>query len=81
MTSERFATKENEQILTQVNPQEVTSMVQTPRSDDPVSGNKLRECLQNFETFEKEIRFTKVCEDASFFQGSQMDCATKPLQA
>ena len=41
-------------------------MVRTPRSDDPVSGNRLRECLQNFESLEKEIQCTKVCEDASF---------------
>ena len=45
-TSARFVTKENEQLLKNVKPQEVNSLVQTPRSDDPVSGNRLRECLQ-----------------------------------
>ena len=68
MTSERFTTKENEQILKEVKPQEVNSLVQTPRSDDPVSGNSLREHIQNFETLEKEIQFRKVCEDASFWK-------------
>ena len=54
--------------MKEVKPQEVNSLVQTLRSDDPVSGNRMRECLQNFETLEKEIQFTKVCEDASFFE-------------
>ena len=58
--------KENEQQLTNVKPQEVTSLVQTPQSDNPVSGNRLREYRQNFETLEKEIHFTRVCEDATF---------------
>ena len=60
LTSERFTTKENE-------PQEVNSLVQTPRNDDPVSENRLRKCLRNFETLEKSMQFTRVCEDASFF--------------
>ena len=68
MTSERFVTKENEQILKDVKPQEVNSLVQTPRSNDPVSGNRLRESLRNFETLQKEIQFTKVCDDAPFFK-------------
>ena len=70
MTSERFTTKENEQILKEVKPQEEKILVQTPRSDDPVAGNRLRERLQNFETLEKSIQFTKVCEDASFWKKS-----------
>ena len=49
MTSERFRTKGNEQILKEVKPQEVNSLVQTPRSDDPVSGNRLRDCVRRFE--------------------------------
>ena len=28
----------------------------------------MRECLQKFETLEKSIQFTKVCEDASFWK-------------
>ena len=65
-TSERCSKTENEKIMKEVRPQEVNSLVQTPRSDDPVSGNRSRECLQNFVTLEKEIQFTKVYEDASF---------------
>ena len=49
-TSEMFVTKENEQLLKNVKPQEVNSLVQTPRCDDPASRNRLRECPQNFET-------------------------------
>ena len=43
-----LVTKENEQLLNNVKPQEVNSLVPTPWSDDPVSGNRLRECLQKF---------------------------------
>ena len=60
--------KKKEQLLKNVKPQEVNSLVQTPRNNDPVSGKRLRECLQNFETLEKEIQSTKVCEDASFWK-------------
>ena len=49
-------------------PKEVNSLLQTPRSDNPASANSLRECLQKFETLEKDIQFTKVCEDASFWR-------------
>ena len=58
--------KENEQLLKNVKPQAVNSLVQTPRSDNPASGNGLRDCLQRFVTLEKSIQFTKVYEDASF---------------
>ena len=58
-TSERFVAKEKEQLLNNVKPQEVHSSVQTSRSDDPASGNRLRECLQNFDTLEKSLQFTK----------------------
>ena len=60
--------KGNEQLLSNVKPQEVNSLVQTPRSDNPASGNRLRECRQRFETLEKTVQFTKVCEDASFLK-------------
>ena len=48
-TSVRFVAKENEQLLKSVKPQEVNSLVQTPRSDNRASGNRLRECFQRFE--------------------------------
>ena len=63
--SEKFARTENEQLLNNVEPQEVNCSVQTPRSDNRESGNRLRECLQRRETLEKEIQFSKVCEDAT----------------
>ena len=52
----------------EVKPQEVNSLVRTARSDDPVSGHRLRERIQTFETLWKEIKFTWVCEDASFLK-------------
>ena len=65
-TAEKFAAKENEQLLKNVKPQEVNSLVQTPRNDNRASGNRLRESLQRFETLEKDTQFTIVCEDATF---------------
>ena len=64
-TTEKFAAEENEQLLKNVKPQEVNSLVQTPRSDNRTSGNRLRKCLQRFETLEKYIQFTRVCGDAT----------------
>ena len=78
-TSERFVTKENEQLLKNVKPQEVNSLVQTPRSDNPASGNRLRESLQNFETLEKSNQFTKVCEDASFWKRVSVGMCCKTI--
>ena len=40
-TSERFVAKENEQLLKNVKPQKVNSLVQTPRSDNPASGKQI----------------------------------------
>ena len=78
-TSEVFVAKENEQRLKNVNPQEVNSLVQTPRSGDPASGNRLRECLQTFETLEESIHFTKVCEDASFWKRVSIGMCDKTI--
>ena len=41
--------------------------------------NRLRECLQNFETLEKSIQFTKVCEDASFWKGVSVGMCYKTV--
>ena len=49
----------SEQLLKNVKTEEVNSLVQTPRSDDPAAEDRLRECLQNFETREKQIQFSK----------------------
>ena len=43
LTSERFVAKENEQLRKNVKLEEVNSMVQTPRSDDPASGKSLHD--------------------------------------
>ena len=59
--------QKNDQILKEVRPQEVNLLVQTPRNDEPASGSRLRECIQNFETMEKEIQFSRIWENATFF--------------
>ena len=66
LTAEKSVAKENKQLLKNVKPQEVSSLVQTPRSDDGGLGNRLREQVQRFQPLEKEIRFARVCEDATF---------------
>ena len=58
---------ENDQILKEVRPQEVIFWFKTPRNDEPASGSRLRECIQNFETLEKEIQLTRIYENATFF--------------
>ena len=77
--SEKLVAKENEQLLKNVKPQEVTSLVQTPRSDNRASGNRLRECLQRFETLEKDIQFTEACEDASFWRSVSIGVSYKTI--
>ena len=79
LTSERFTTKEIEQILKELKPQEVNSLVHSPRNDDPASGNRLRECIQSFETLEKEIQFARVCENATFFHRVSVGMCNKTV--
>ena len=66
-TSEKLTETENDQILKEVRQQEVNLLVQTPRNDEPASGSRQRECIQNFETLEKEIQLTRIWENATFF--------------
>ena len=68
LTMEKSVAKENGQLHKNVKPQEVNSLVQTPRSNDGASGNRLREQLQRFGTLEKEIQFTRVREGAAFVE-------------
>ena len=63
MKLQKSSRRQNDQILKEVRPQ----LVQTPRNDEPASGSRLRECIQNFETMEKEIQFSRICENATFF--------------
>ena len=51
-------------VLTSVKSQEVKLLVSSPRL---VSGNSLRENIEDFEPLSETIRFTRVCELASFF--------------
>ena len=66
-TSEKLTKAENDQIPKEVRPHEVFFWCKTPRNDEPASGSRLRECIQNFETLGKEIQFTRICENATFF--------------
>ena len=77
--SEKFVAKENEQLLKNVRQQEVNSLVQTPKSDNLASGNRLRECLQRLQTLEKEIQFTRVREDATFWRGVSIGMSYKTI--
>ena len=75
-----IAAKDKEQLLKNLNPQEVNSLMQSPRSDNRASGNRLRVCLLIFETLERDIQFARDCEDATLarrvFVG--MSCKTTP---
>ena len=75
---EKFAARENEQLLKIVKPQEVDSLVQSPRDANRASGNRLRESLQRFETLEKECQVTRVCDDTTFARRVfvEMSCKT-----
>ena len=50
-------------VLTSVKSHEEKLLVSSPRQ---VSGNSLWEIIQDFESLSETVRFTKVCEDASF---------------
>ena len=76
---EILVAKEKEQLLKNVKPQELNSLVHTPRSENRASGNRLRECLQRFETLEKEIQFTRVCEDTTFTRRISLEMSYKTI--
>ena len=65
-TMEKFAAKENEQLLKKCEAEKEELFGANPKSDNGASANRCRECLQRIETLEKEIQFTRVCEDATF---------------
>ena len=68
-----------ELTLKEVRLQEVNSLVQTPWNHEPASACKLRESIQDIETLEKEIQFTRVSENTTFFHEFLLDCAAKLL--
>ena len=78
-TSARLTKTVNDQLLNEVKPQEITSLVQTPRNDERASGKILRERIQNFETLEREIQFTRVCENGTFFRGVSVGMCYKTV--
>ena len=63
-TMEKFAAKENEQRLKNVKPQEVNSLVQTPRSDNHSSD--CENVFSDLKHWRKKSTFTRVGEDATF---------------
>ena len=63
---EKSEAKENEQLLKKPEPQEVNSLVRTPRRNDEAVGNRMREFLKKYDDMEKEVQFTSVREPAAF---------------
>ena len=61
-------------VLTSVNSQEVKLLVSSPR---PVSEDSLRENILDFESLSETIRFTRVCEGASFVHQSSAGMSYK----
>ena len=58
----------DEILLKEVQPQEVTSLVKEPRNAQPAAGHCLREVQQNFETLGTEVQFSMICKEAAFIQ-------------
>ena len=54
---EKSVAKENEQVLKKPEPQEVSPLVQTPRSND----GAVRECLQRYANQEKDPIYESLC--------------------
>ena len=72
-TSEKLAAKDNsvnKEGPQSVNSHEVNSLVCAPRTE-PASGNRWRECFQNFASRSKTSQLTKVCELASFWHRAE----------
>ena len=63
---EKFVAKENERLLKKLEPQDLTSSVQTPWRNDDAAENRLRMYLRKLEELEKEVQFTRECEAAAF---------------
>ena len=55
----------------------MNSLLRTPRSDNPASGNCLRACRQRFQTLEKDIQFTKIFADATFATRVTVDVSAR----
>ena len=53
----------NDEILEEVQPKEVTSLVKAPRNAQPAAGNSLSEVQQTPGT---EVPFTRICQEAAF---------------
>ena len=60
--------------------QEVNSLMRNPRSDNRTSGNRLRECLQRFDTLVKIFNLREfVCEDARFARRVSIGMSDKTI--
>ena len=68
MVMEKFVSQANKQLNQKLEPQEVDSLVQTPRRNDAAPGHRLCIYLRKFEELEREVRFTKICESAGFIR-------------
>ena len=54
-------------------------LAQTPRSDNPASGKRLREYLQRFDSLEKDVQLTKCVKMRRVGEESLLGWATKPF--
>ena len=66
MIMQKSVAKGNNQLSQTLEPQEVDSLVQTPRRNDGAAGHRLRVYLRKFEELEKEFRSAKIFESAGF---------------
>ena len=63
MVMEKSLSKASKQLNQKLEPQEVNSLVQTPRRNDGAAGNRLRDYVQQFEELTQE-----ACESAGFIR-------------
>ena len=66
LNMERSVAKVNDQSHQKLVPQEVDTLVQTPRTNVQAVGDRLRIHDQRFEELSNEIKITQVCESGGF---------------
>ena len=67
------AAKENDQLSHKFEAQEVYSLVQTPRTNVPAAGGRLRVHHERFEELSNEIQITKACESVGFMRSVSLE--------
>ena len=67
------AAKENDQLSQKFEAQEVYSSVQTPRTNVPAAGDRLRVHRERFEELSNEIQITKACESVGCMRSVSLE--------